>query len=147
MYTNNPYALGGWHNPANPDTINPQRSNDVQPSLFGALPYPYPDANKPAQHLLFHFTYSNASILNCTIYGPSSRKYIDIVTNLNKLPHVTVFNRFDGEELAVIEWHQKPIVKITGVLPQQYIANWIPISQNQRLDPIKLISVNFTNFF
>jgi hypothetical protein len=135
MYTNNPYAQGGWYNPANPATINLERSgnsSETQPSLLGALPYPYPDLNKPTQHLLFQFTYSNASILNCTVYGPSSRKYVSIVTDLNKLPHVTVFKRYDEEVLAVIEWRQKPTVQITGILPPQHISGWIPLSQDQR---------------
>lgn len=133
MYTNNPYAQGGWYNPANPQTINTERSANThvaQPSIFGALPYPFADS--APQHLVFHFTYSTTTILNCSVYGPASKKFIEVVTDFNKTPQVTTLKKYDGSALGVIEWQQRPVVEITGVLPRQYIARWMPLSQGQR---------------
>lgn len=133
MYTNNPYAQGGWYNPANPQSINTERSGNtrnVQPSILGALPYPFPTT--ASQHLVFHYTYSTTSILNCSVYGPASKKYIEVVTDLNRAPHVTTLRKYDGDVLAVIEWQQKPVVEIVGLLPRQYVARWMPLSPNQR---------------
>ncbi|KAF9453484.1 hypothetical protein P691DRAFT_658466 [Macrolepiota fuliginosa MF-IS2] len=133
MYTNNPYAQGGWYNPANPQTINTERSANThaaQPSILGALPYPFPSTGGP-QHLTFHFTYSTTSILNCSVYGPASKKYIEVSTDMNQRPHVTVFRKYDGSVLATIEWQQRPLVEISGVLGRQYVAQWLPLSPNQ----------------
>jgi hypothetical protein len=134
MYANNPYAQGGWYNPANPQTINTERAGNThaaQPSIVGALPYTFPNTGAP-QHLIFHFTYSTTSILNCSIYGPASKKYIEVATDLNKAPHVTMLRRWDGVILGVIEWQQRPLVEITGILPRQHIGNWMPLSQSRR---------------
>ncbi|KAJ3567852.1 hypothetical protein NP233_g6087 [Leucocoprinus birnbaumii] len=132
MYANNPYAQGGWYNPANPQTINTERSANThvaQPSILGALPYPFPTSGP--QHLVFHFTYSTTSILNCSVYGPASKKYVEVTTDINRTPHLTVLRKYDGSPLGIIEWHQKPTVEITGVLPRQYAGRWMPLSQSR----------------
>jgi hypothetical protein len=133
MYVNNPYAQGGWYNPANPQTINTERAANThvaQPSILGALPYPFP--NTGPQHLTFHYTYSTTSILNCSVYGPASKKYIEVTTDFNKTPHVTMLKKYDGNALGVIEWLQRPVAEIPGALPRQCISRWMPLSQTQR---------------
>lgn len=129
MYTNNPYAQGGWYNPANPQSINGATNTNTQPSILGALPYPFPTTG--SQHLVFHFTYSTTTILNCSVYGPASKRYIEVTTDLNQRPHVTVLRKYDGNILGAIEWQQKPVVEVTGVLPRQYASQWLPLSQSQ----------------
>ncbi|KXN91656.1 hypothetical protein AN958_12508 [Leucoagaricus sp. SymC.cos] len=132
MYTNNPYAQGGWYNPANPQSINTERSANThaaQPSILGALPYPSPSS--APQHLVFHFAYSTTSILDCSVYGPASKKYIEVISDFHKTPHLTSLRKWDGSCLAVIEWQHRPVVEIPGVLPRQHVARWMPLSPTQ----------------
>jgi len=56
MFTNNPYAQGGWRNPQNPHPINqsPWRPNSSHPPTFGALQVPNLN-EKTASVLTFEF--------------------------------------------------------------------------------------------
>lgn len=147
MYSNNPYAQGGWYNPENPLSLNNGvwgSQSPPQPSVFGALPSTGPAP--PAQLLTFTFVAFHPTILNCTVVGPQSQKYLDITTASPGVGAATVFRRQDGP-MAVVEWHQSPTVEVQGVIPKQLTARWMGLSQDKRwADLSRLIGFHFSYY-
>ena len=78
MYTNNPYAQGGWYNPENSRSINngPWCPNALHPPTFGALP---PSKTNPSI-LTFEFSSFQPDILNSVVTGPDNREFFQIRT-------------------------------------------------------------------
>ncbi|KAJ7080449.1 hypothetical protein C8R44DRAFT_992459 [Mycena epipterygia] len=123
--TMNPYAQGGWQNPAN---SAPLGNFPPQPSIFGALPFSTP---VPAPTLLsFAFTSFNPSILNSTVTGPQSRVYFRITTD-SPTVGFTVFFDAASQPVAVIEWLDQPVVEIRGILAKCSASQWLSLAQNR----------------
>lgn len=125
MFTNNPYAQAGWHNPQNPHSINqsPWRPNSSHPPTFGALP----NLNEnPASVLTFEFSSFNPDILNCLVTGPKGRKFFDIRTSNS----TTIISK-PGEAFATIYWARHPMVEAPGVISRQATGDFIKLSQDQ----------------
>ncbi|KAF5386872.1 hypothetical protein D9615_002128 [Tricholomella constricta] len=131
MFTNNPYAQGGWYNPENPLSINNGTwggQSPPQPSVYGALPTA--SSPSPPKILTFFFVSFNPTILNSTVVGPQSKKYFDVVTNSPNVGASTVFRKA-GQPFAAIEWITQPAVEIYGVVPPQTAARWLELSRDQ----------------
>ncbi|RDB19269.1 hypothetical protein Hypma_013517 [Hypsizygus marmoreus] len=131
MFTNNPYAQGGWSNPQNPLSINNSvwgSQSPPQPSVFGALPSAAPSS--PPKILTFLFVSFNPTILNCTVVGPQSQKYFDITTSSPNYGAASIFRKAN-QAFAIIEWHQQPTLEIYGVISKQGAARWLELSHDQ----------------
>ncbi|GLB35692.1 hypothetical protein LshimejAT787_0212570 [Lyophyllum shimeji] len=131
MFTNNPYAQGGWPNPQNPLSINNAtwgKDSPPQPSVYGALPNAVPPS--PPNILTFLFVSLNPTILNCTVVGPHAQKYFDVTTNSPNVGASTIFLKA-GRPFAVVEWHNQPTVEIYGVAPRQAAARWLELSHDR----------------
>ncbi|KAF8162595.1 hypothetical protein B0H34DRAFT_650377 [Crassisporium funariophilum] len=126
MFSNNPYAQAGWHNPQNPYSINggPWRSNTWHPPTFGALPAPQ---DNPTSVLTFEFSDFNTDILNCLVTGPSHRKFFEIRSTG---PGSTSIYKM-GDSFAVIQWQRHPTVEARGVLAQQRAGDFLKLSSDQ----------------
>lgn len=133
MFTNNPYAQGGWSNPANPHSINNGTwgsQSPPQPSVYGALPHAV--AATPPTTITFHFVAFSPSILNCSVVGPQGRKYYSISTSSPNVGASTLFYDPEGQNAAVIEWHQQPTVEVHGAVAKQMTSQWIGLSADRR---------------
>lgn len=123
MFTNNPYAQGGWYNPQNPASINgePWRAGLANPPTFGALPA----FDKPSSALTFTFSSFNPDFLNCTVIGPQNVKYFDISTpsSTNK----TTFSK-PGLPMGSIEWRDHPVVDAPGIIKRQLSLDFLKLS-------------------
>lgn len=128
MYTSNPYAQGGWPNPANRNSVNNELSNLPQPSIFGALPFAKPPS--PPKFLTFRFTSFNPNILNCTVLGPKNRPYFQVL-NDTPTPGITLLQSMDGQGVAIIEWRQAPIIEVRNIIQRRLVAQWIGLSQDR----------------
>ncbi|KAJ7659449.1 hypothetical protein B0H17DRAFT_954765 [Mycena rosella] len=125
----NPYAQGGWRNPANPNALG-SSGNFPQPSIVGALPFP-PRLPGPAPTLLsFSFASFNPSILNCTVTGPQSRVYFRIVTD-SPTVGFTVFLNAANQPVVIIEWLENPVLEIRGLLSKRPTSEWLSLSRNR----------------
>ncbi|KAG6915920.1 hypothetical protein DXG01_009250 [Tephrocybe rancida] len=138
MFTNNPYAQGGWYNPANPLSINNGTwgsQSAPQPSVYGALPNAIPPA--PPKILTFYFVSLRPNILNSTVIGPQSQKYFDISTSSPNVGASTVFLK-SGQPFAAIEWTNQPAVEVYGLVPRQTTARWMELSRDQSYRSIQV---------
>ncbi|TFK35941.1 hypothetical protein BDQ12DRAFT_756512 [Crucibulum laeve] len=127
MHTNNPYAQGGWYNPANPLAVGQlEQSHAPHPPTFGALPSP---TMSPPSTLEFNFTSFSPDIFNCIVQGPQDLQYFSITTS-NAYPRVTTIVK-PGGALATIQWHQHPILEIKGLVSYQPTSHWIPLSADR----------------
>ncbi|PPQ89353.1 hypothetical protein CVT25_003190 [Psilocybe cyanescens] len=129
MYTNNPYAQGGWYNPENPMSINPRTSASYVPSVFGALPVL--DGSSRERSLTFQLVPNQPDILNCTIFAPTGNPYIEIASDYSSAP-CTFFRKRDGTVLAYIEWSQRPMVCIPGIVNKLPVGQWLSLSADRR---------------
>lgn len=131
MYTNNPYAQGGWSYAGNGHSVNRPWGDGFAPapSVFGALPYP--TSPPPSDLVTFQFSSFNPTILNCTILGPHSRPSFRITTD-SSMPGYTVVKNAEGKNIALIEWQARPYVEVRGILPKQSIRHWLRLSPDQR---------------
>lgn len=129
MYTNNPYAQGGWYNPENPMSINPRVSASYVPSVFGALPVL--DSGTGERSLTFQLVPNEPDILNCSIFAPNGNPYIEITSDYSSAP-CTYFRKRDGTVLAYIEWSQRPMVCIPGILDKVPVSRWLALSADKR---------------
>jgi hypothetical protein len=124
MFTNNPYAQGGWYNPQNPSSINnaPWHPNATHPPTFGALP---PVDNEPTS-LTFTFAAFNPDLFNCIVTGPKDKKYFEIRTSAG----TTIFSK-PGDQFASIQWGRHPAVEARGVLSHQLTKDFLKLSSDQ----------------
>ncbi|KAF4613680.1 hypothetical protein D9613_007852 [Agrocybe pediades] len=135
MYGNNPYAQGGWPNPQNPQSINgPSWSTPPirQPSIFGALPMLDGSSQGQPKLLTFRLESQYQDILNCSLYGPTGKPYIEIFTDISSSPAYTYFRKADGTTLAVLEWCQQSTVTISGILSKRPLSQWLPLTPDKR---------------
>ncbi|KAG6851622.1 hypothetical protein C0991_007497 [Blastosporella zonata] len=132
MFTNNPYAQGGWYNPANPLSINNGTWGSQSPpipSIYGALPHA--TTPSPPTIITFHFVSLRPNVLNSIIIGPESQKYFDVITNSPNVGASTVFKKA-GQPFAMIEWTSQPMVDVYGIVPLQAAGGWMELSHDQR---------------
>jgi len=136
MFGNNPYAQAGWHNPENPQSINGNSWNTPpthQPSVFGALPLVDGSSSSQRERLLtFRLESQYQDVLNCTLYSPTGKPYIEVLTDISSSPAYTYFRKADGTMLAVIEWSQQPTVTISGILNKTPMARWLQLTPDKR---------------
>lgn len=125
MFSNNPYAQAGWHNPQNPQSINngPWHPNAPYPPTYGALP---PLHDKPQSILIFTFSYFNPDVFNCVVTGPKDRKYFEVRTSSS----TTIISK-PGEDFATIQWGRHPSVEARGVTPRQLTKDFLRLSADQ----------------
>ncbi|KAJ6500218.1 hypothetical protein C8R47DRAFT_1068436 [Mycena vitilis] len=124
----NPFAQGGWRNPANPNAAS---SSDTvpQPSIFGALPYP--TQNQPSMFISFRFTSFSPTILNSTVVGPQAKTYFRINTDV-PTPGFTVITNAANQPMVIIEWLKHPVVEIRGIVSKQLTSEWLVLSEEKR---------------
>ncbi|KAH9475571.1 hypothetical protein JR316_0012687 [Psilocybe cubensis] len=137
MYSNNPYAQAGWHNPQNPHSINggPWRPKTSLPPTFGALP---PLDHKPSSVVEFYFTSFSPDIFNCVVWGPNQRKFFEIRTPSN----ITVISKPD-EQFALIKWSQHPSVEAKGCLSLQRTGDFLKLSPDSSYRTMKIASKTY----
>lgn len=126
MFTNNPYAQGGWYNPQNPASINdePWRAGLAHPPTFGALP----TFDKPSSVLTFNFSSFNPDFLNCIVTGPGNTKYFEISTNPNT--NKTTISK-PGAQMGTIEWREHPIIEAPGLITRQLSLDFLKVSNDR----------------
>ncbi|KAH9481711.1 hypothetical protein JR316_0006238 [Psilocybe cubensis] len=129
MFTNNPYAQGGWYNPENPMSINTRVSASYVPSVFGSLPVL--ESGTGERSLTFQLIPNKPDILNSSIMAPTGNPCIQITSNYNSAP-CTYFRKCDGTVLAYIEWSNRPMVCIPGILEKVYVSRWLVLSPDRR---------------
>ncbi|KAG6829960.1 hypothetical protein H0H87_009620 [Tephrocybe sp. NHM501043] len=138
MFTNNPYAQGGWYNPANPLSINNGTwgsQSTPRPSVYGALPNAAPPS--PPKILTFYFVSMNPNVLHSTVTGSQSQKYFDVTTNSPDIGASTVFKKA-GQPFATIEWTSQPAVEIYGIVARQAAGRWMELSRDQSYRSIQV---------
>ncbi|RDB19268.1 Casein kinase I isoform alpha [Hypsizygus marmoreus] len=85
----------------------------------------------PLSTLTFHFVSMSLSILNCSVYGPQSRKYFDVVTNDEVAGHTFLYDH-DCQIRAVIDWElEHPEVEVRGVVARQLVTQWMTLSETK----------------
>lgn len=129
MYSNNPYAQGGWYNPQNAHSINgsPWCPNPLHPPTFGALP---PAQTNPSI-LTFEFSAFQPDILNSVVTGPNNCEFFTIRT---PTPNCTMIYK-PGTLLAfsTITWGQThPTVEAEGILSRQRTGEFLKLSADNR---------------
>lgn len=132
MYTNN-NPFGGWADASSGQT----------PSVFGALPYP--SAPSASNLVTFYFTSFNPHVLNCTVLGPHSQPYFQVVTDVT-MPGYTVIKNVKGSSVALIEWQAHPLIEIRGVLSKQNVGRWLRLSSDRRLSRLPLCTAIYGLF-
>ena len=126
MYSNNPYAQGGWYNPQNAHSINssPWCPNALHPPTFGALP---PAKTYPSI-LKFEFSAFQPDILNSVVTGPDNREFFTIRT---PTPSYTVIYK-TGTPFCIITWRSHPIVEAEGILSRQRTGDFLRLAADNR---------------
>ena len=125
MFGNNPYAQGGWFNPANPQAVN---QPSLWSSILGALPtIPTPPPTDSGV-LSLEFTRCHPSILHASIIGPTGQVFLKLITG----EHQTQFKKIDGQLVAYIDWSQRPTVSLAGHFNTMPISDWLVISPDRR---------------
>ena len=141
MFTNNPYAQGGWHNPQNVLSINnaPWVPNAWHPPTFGALPA----SQTNSSILTFEFSSFQPDILNSVVTGPNNSEFFTVRT---PTPGYTVIYKA-GAPFATITWQHNPIVEAGGIITRQRASDFLKISPDNRYE-ISFLQYNcFANFF
>jgi hypothetical protein len=107
-------------------------SQGAPASAFGALPASF-QFNTPslgvADLVSFHFAAFNPNILNCTIMGPRSIVYYQVVTEAGG--STTVLRDNKGAHAAVLEWRRQPYIQMKGSVPHQRVSEWLLLSSNR----------------
>ncbi|THV03706.1 hypothetical protein K435DRAFT_715368 [Dendrothele bispora CBS 962.96] len=126
MHGTNPYAQSGWTNSSFPSS-----GSGLQPSVYGALPFTSVGGSAPTIHR-FRFTSFNPDICNCTVVGPNSKTYFQIMNN-TPTTGFTLFQNRDGKSFGVIEWRQSPgtVVELRDVVKKQLVSSWLALSQDR----------------
>jgi hypothetical protein len=126
MYSNNPYAQGGWHNPQNPHSINGSSwgANAGNSPTFGALP----TAQGGPSILTFEFSAFQPNILNSVVTGPNNSEFFQIKT---PTPTSTVIYKA-GTPFSTIYWQTNPIVEADGILSRQRTGDFLRIAADNR---------------
>ena len=126
MYTNNPYAQGGWYNPQNAHSINnsPWCPNALHPPTYGALP----PAQTNSSILTFEFSSFQPDILNSVVTGPNNREFFTIKTTT---PSYTVIYK-SGTPFCTINWQTYPTVEAEGILGRQRTGEFLKLSADNR---------------
>lgn len=122
----NPYTQAGW-----PAIDNTSGSTPL-PSIFGALPFSSLPS-KPSIHK-FHFAAFNPDILHCTVFGPRSKPYFQVLHN-SAYENSTLIQRYDdGSIVATIEWRESlgTVVEVRDVISKQQASTWLRLSDDQR---------------
>ncbi|KAF5325373.1 hypothetical protein D9619_009655 [Psilocybe cf. subviscida] len=126
MFTNNPYAQGGWYNPQNPLSINgePWRAGLTHPPTFGALP----TFDKQSSLHTFLFSSFNPDFLNCTVTGPGNAKYFEVSTTSDT--NKTTISK-PGAQMGTIEWRGHPIIEAPGLIMRQLSLDFLKLSSDR----------------
>ncbi len=122
MYTNNPYAQGGWSNPANNLSVNDGSWGTLLPQAptYGALPSS--TSGTPPSTLTFYFTEFNPDLLNCVVVGPQSKVYYKVIPGP---PGLTYVQKPDNSSILCIEWQQHPMVEVRDIVPREAVGQWM----------------------
>ncbi|KAJ8516748.1 hypothetical protein ONZ45_g5961 [Pleurotus djamor] len=131
MYGGNPFD--GW-----------KAGDATTPSIFGALPYPGAGPSSGSSALAT-FTFAsppNSNKMNCTVLGPDNTPFIYIITD-PAMPTYTVFKNPHGQNLALIEWQQHPMVEVRGVIVKQEIRQWLPLTPDRKARRMDLSGSKF----
>jgi hypothetical protein len=123
----NPFAQGGWKNPANPDAAPP--GTIPQPSIFGALPFA--TGNASPKFIPFRFTSFSPTILNSTVTGPNSQTYFRVKTDVPTVGR-TVIHNSANQPMIVIEWVKPPVIEIRDILSKRHTSKWLALSADRR---------------
>ena len=128
MYTNNPYAQGGWYNPENSRSINngPWCPNALHPPTFGALP----PSKTNSSILTFEFSSFQPDILNSVVTGPDNREFFRIRTTT---PACTVIYKCGTQTpFCTINWQTYPMVEAEGIIGRQRTGEFLKLSGGNR---------------
>jgi hypothetical protein len=102
-------------------------------SIYGALPASstLSGPSLGPDIVSFHFCAFNPTILNCTVMGPRSLVYYNIVTDASR-PNLTTLYDNQGASIAQVHWRTQPRLDIRGGISGQKVAEWLPPSSNKR---------------
>lgn len=130
-HSSNPYAQGGWSNPANPLQGGMpaywQTSTPLSPT-YGALPPAHPAASPNV--VTFQFNSPNGDTLNSTVTDSKYQTYFTISTMPGPI-RVTTFSTADGSPFATVEWSTPPLVTIRNRVPRQDATRWLLFSRDR----------------
>ncbi|KAF7336197.1 hypothetical protein MVEN_02167300 [Mycena venus] len=152
VHTNhNPYD--GWsRSRSGGQSYSGLTTQEIPPSVFGALPYPTPPSSASYPSLsTFYLTSLNPSVLNCAVIGPgssgprstTSRLYYAVSTD-SSMPGYTVFKNAERKSIALIEWTKHPRVEIRGAVPKQETKGWLKISRDQTYRTMTVRGLQYT---
>ncbi|KAJ7638085.1 hypothetical protein B0H17DRAFT_1164041 [Mycena rosella] len=141
----NPYAT--WSN------SDVRRAVPGVPSIHGALPFA---ADPSHSNLIFYFTAFKPTILNCTVIGRNTYPYFKITTDAS-LPGYSAVKNSDAKVIALIEWKDRPLQRVSDWLTlspdashrlmkmngQQYI--WAPQKGTICVRDDGIVSLEFTS--
>ncbi|TFK26551.1 hypothetical protein FA15DRAFT_588045 [Coprinopsis marcescibilis] len=130
-FNNNPFAQGGWINPQNPWSTG-SSSGGPPPSIYGALPSA--SAHSPPKFVEFQCVALNPDITNCMVLGPNARHCFVVATSpaSSATPSVTLLRNDRGEDVARIEWYQRPSIEARDLFPKQYVSQFLPLAHDMR---------------
>ncbi|KAJ7933285.1 hypothetical protein B0H13DRAFT_1592466 [Mycena leptocephala] len=103
------------------------------PSVFSVLPtLPYTGQPNTSPNVIkFTFSPSNGTVLNSFINGPQLEFYFHVTTDSTTTGFSVVQNS-TCESIAMIEWHNHPIVEIFGgIVSKRNSAQWLKLSRDK----------------
>ncbi|KAJ7698063.1 hypothetical protein B0H17DRAFT_927786 [Mycena rosella] len=84
------------------------------------------------------------TIMNCIVVGPQSRPYFRIEDA--PILGVSVFQNSNGQNIALVQWHQHPEVEIRNIVTRQRTSEMLSLSpdQSSRTMTVSGATVTFT---
>lgn len=131
MHGTNPYAQAGWHNPANPLSINQYPGSTSGQPTFGALPYP--NASNPHQKC-FAFTSQGKGIIHgCEVVDTVSCHTMFKIRMAHDGLDYTTLQHPNGARVGYVVWKpQGPEVEAYGAVEKQKGKCWLPLAPDKR---------------
>ncbi|KDQ53358.1 hypothetical protein JAAARDRAFT_137147, partial [Jaapia argillacea MUCL 33604] len=113
------------------------------PSIYGALPYPTPISPPLPDTVNFAFTHLEPTILNSTFVNSRQEPVGSVYTD--SLRVFTLLKDNDRRSMAMVEWRMDggPAVEIRGVVKQQRVGKWLPLSDDARSRTMKVNAVSY----
>lgn len=119
----NPFTQGGWSTGNSHSAGYAWNTDDMPPSVFGALP----SVSDEFDNVTYQFTGFNSTILNCSVVGPQGQVAYRVVTE-STAPSCTIVKDLGNRNIAMVQWQPHSTLEIYRITPQQRIKDWLRVS-------------------